>query len=236
MKERQVIGVIGAMETEVEHLRDSMDHMTVEHWLGMDFYLGMLGGVPVALVRCGIGKVNAALCAQALSTYCHVACVINTGVAGSLDARINIGDIVVSTDAVEHDFDVTPLGYAPGVISSMDTSVFVASSSMRAAAVRAIGAVAPEVAAYEGRVASGDQFVVSAQRKEFIVQTFGALCCEMEGAAIAHACHLLGIPFVIVRAISDKADGSAQMDYRTFEDEAAKRCASIVEYMVQTLG
>lgn len=233
--EESVMGIIGAMESEVTHLIGNLQNKRVDHWMGMDLYMGELTGAPVAVVQCGIGKVNAALCAQALVVRCGVTHIVNTGVAGSLDARINIGDMVISTDAVEHDFNVCPLGYDPGVIPGLGTSVFVADERLRSATLEAVKAVAPEVTAFEGRVASGDQFLASSEERDRIVSTFGALCGEMEGAAIAHACYLLKVPFVVVRAISDKADGSAHMDYRTFEIEAAQRSARIVEYMVAHL-
>lgn len=232
---QQHIGIIGAMDSEVAHLKGHLSDATHAQWAGIDFYTGSLGGVRATVVKCGIGKVNAALCAQALVLRFGVTSIVNTGVAGSLDARIDIGDIVVSTDAVEHDFNVTPLGYERGQIPGLATSVFVADERLRTQAVRAVAVVAPELHAFEGRVASGDLFVSAAATKAHIVNLHGALCCEMEGAAIAHACFLMGVPFVVVRAISDKADGSSHMDYRTFEERAAEHCARIVEHMVAHL-
>ncbi len=158
-----------------------------------------------------------------------------TGIAGSLDARIDICDIVVSTDCVQHDVDVSGLGYERGIIPNQDVSIFKADASMRAAAVRAIQEVAPDVKAWEGRVASGDQFIASPAAGEYIVKTFGALCCEMEGASVAHVAWLNDIPFVVIRAISDKADGSAEMDYPTFKVAASNRSASVIERLVELL-
>lgn len=179
------------------------------------------------MVKCGVGKVNAAMCAQALVSVFGCTRVINTGVAGSLDNRIEIGDIVVSTDAVEHDMDVTPLGYAPGEHPDLRLVAFEADLGLRAAVVEAARGV-DGVSVFEGRVCSGDQFIGSAEAKKRIVSAFGGMCCEMEGAAIAHVCHVAGVPFVVVRAISDKADDSGNVDYPTFEKAAAAHCASIV--------
>lgn len=229
------IGIIGAMESEVSLLRDELADARSEICCGMEVYEGTLEGVSVAVVRCGIGKVNAALCAQMLILKHGVTHVINTGVAGSLDAAINIGDVVVSTTAVQHDVDVMGLGYQLGAIPGMDTSVFEAEEGLRHALLEAAAAVAPEIRTIEGCVASGDTFVSSKEAKERILAHFDACCCEMEGAAIAHACHLARVPFVIVRAISDKADDSAHMDYRAFEEEAAQRSARIVEYVLAHL-
>ena len=195
--------------------------------------LPLFGGVSVVLVKCGVGKVSAAMCTQTLIDRFCVSHVINTGVAGSLDARINIGDIVVSTDAVQHDFNVAALGYSVGQIPGLDVLAFTADRELCAKAADAVARVAPEVAVHEGRIVSGDLFVSSMAQKTRLSDRFGAVCCEMEGAAIAQVCYLGGVPFVIVRAISDKADGSSHMDYRAFELEAADRCARIVEELVR---
>ena len=162
-------------------------------------------------------------------------CIINTGVAGSLDNRINIGDLVVSTDVVHHDVDVTPLGYEPGFVPSMDTTAFAADDKLRELAVRVAHEVAPEIGVHEGRVASGDQFISSSEQKQRIVETFGAMCAEMEGAAIAHVCHLARTPFVIVRVITDKADEPASVDYPTFKRIASLHCSQIVEHIVSLI-
>lgn len=223
------IAVIGAMPEEVGLLKAGMDVRESVTIARMDYVEGALCGQDVVLVACGIGKVNAAACAQALVDRFGVAGIIFTGVAGSLDASIGIGDIVVSTDCVQHDYDVAGLGYAPGVIPDQEVSFFEADPALRAVVVRAVREVAPEMGVHEGRVASGDQFVSDASTKERISSTFGALCAEMEGAAVAHVAWLNDVPFVVVRAISDKADGSAEMDYPTFKAQAAKRSAAIVE-------
>lgn len=229
------IGIIGAMENEAAALKAQLADVRTTTWAGMDFVEGTLAGKRVVIVRSGVGKVNAAVCVQVLADKFGVGSIVNTGVAGSLDARIDIGDIVVSTDAVHHDTDVTFLGYAPGQVPQMDAFSFPADEGLRAAALRAVASAAPDVSAWEGRVASGDAFVHTDQQKARIKDQFDALCCEMEGAAIAHASWLNGIPFVIVRAISDKADGSDSQNYQEFEDKAAAHCAHIVAHMVKNL-
>ena len=221
------VGIIGAMDSEVELLKGKLDDVTIRRVAGMEFASGTLEGVSAVVVKCGVGKVNAAVCAQTLT--CELGCthVINTGVAGALDARLEIGDIVVSTEAVEHDMDVTPLGYKPGEHPDEHIVAFEADSSLRRVAVDAAREVGG-VQVLEGRVCSGDQFIGSAAAKKRIIDTFGGMCCEMEGAAIAHVCHLAKVPFVVVRAISDKADDSGDVSYAEFERVAAARCASIV--------
>lgn len=231
------IGIIGAMEVEVELLRGQLADARVECVAGTDFCSGRLGQRDVVVARCGVGKVNAGICAQVLADHFGCTHLINTGIAGSLDAaRLDIGDLVVSTDCVEHDFEVEALGYEPGLVPGRDRVEFVADARLREAALEAAAAVAPEVHALPGRVASGDQFVCREETRRRIVGTFGALCCEMEGAAIAQAAEANGVPFVVVRAISDKPGTEGQaVDYATFERASAHRCAKIVAHMVAAL-
>lgn len=225
-------GIIGAMDEEVDSLKGAMKNAKTTIAGGMEFYEGTLDGEQVVIVKCGIGKVNAGSCAQLLISVFHVDRIINTGVAGSLDASIDIGDIVVSTDAVQHDFDLTPIGYAPGQLDGMEKAALLADEDMRKSAVKAVKECAPEVQVFEGRVCTGDQFIASDEKKKAITGEFGGLCCEMEGGAIAQICSQSGVPFVIIRAISDKADGSAEMSYTEFEQAAAVHCANITRYMI----
>ena len=226
------IGIIGAMEEEVATIKEHMTDKKETTVAGMVFCEGKLDGKDVVVVKCGIGKVNAGVCTQTLIDRFSADSVINTGVAGSLDADIDIGDIVVSTDAVQHDFDLTPIGYAPGELDSPKTVAISADEKMREKAVAAVKEIASDVSVFEGRVCSGDQFLASREQKERIVSTFGGMCCEMEGAAIAQVCSLNDTPFVIIRAISDKADDSEELSYEQFEKAAAEHCASVTEYMV----
>ena len=225
-------GIIGAMDEEVATLKEALTEKQVQTVAGMEFHEGKLDGMSVVVVKCSVGKVNAAACAQILISVFGVDRIINTGVAGSLDASIDIGDVVVSTDAVQHDMDVTVLGYARGEIPNSEVSVFPADEEMRKSAVQAVRTVAPDIHVFEGRVCSGDQFIASHEQKESIVSAFNGLCCEMEGAAIAQVCYLNGTPYVIIRAISDKADDSEEMSYMEFEKAAAEHCAAITRYMI----
>ena len=225
-------GIIGAMVEEVATLQDELTDDIVQTIGGMEFHDGKLDGSDVVVVKCNVGKVNAAVCTQILIDLFHVDQIINTGVAGSLNADINIGDIVVSTDAVQHDMDATPLGFVKGEIPYSHQFVFPADEDMRRRAVQAVTAAAPDIHVFEGRVCSGDQFIASRPQKEALISAFGGLCCEMEGAAIAQVCCLNDTPFVIIRAISDKADDSEEMSYIEFEKSAAERCAAITRYMI----
>lgn len=229
------IGIIGAMELEIEQLKKDMTLEKTTRNAGMDFYEGTLNDCSVVVVRCGIGKVNAAICTQILADVFQVSSVINTGVAGSLNAALDIGDILVSKDALEHDMDVSPLGYEPGVIPQLDCSIFRADERLKTLALACCQKVNPDIQVLSGRVVSGDQFIAAKDVKERLISLFHGDCAEMEGASIAHTAYLNGLPFVIIRAISDKADDSAQMDYPTFETAAAKHCAALVEEMLKNM-
>lgn len=229
------IGIIGAMDLEVEHLKGEMQISRIVDKAGMEFYTGTLKGVDVVIVRSGIGKVNAGLCAQILADVFQVTHIINTGVAGSLNAKLDIGDILISRDALYHDVDVRIFGYQLGEVPQMGCREFKADKAMIEAAVSSCKEVNPDIHVEVGRILSGDQFISDKAKKEILIADFQGDCTEMEGAAIAHSAYLNKIPFVIIRAISDKADDSAEMDYPTFEREAAKHSAKLVEHMITLL-
>ena len=216
----KTIGIIGAMEVEVAILKEKNGRCTNYKKASMDFYEGILAGKKVVVVRSGIGKVNAGICAQILADVFSVDAIINTGIAGSLNKNINIGDIVLSTDVVQHDMDATGFGYRKGQIPQMPVFFFNADDNLRRLAAEVCKEVNPDIQVFKGRIASGDQFVCDQDVKNRIVSEFSAYATEMEGAAIGQAAYLNEIPFLVVRAISDKADGSAQMDYSEFEKAA----------------
>ncbi|MBO4938454.1 MAG: 5'-methylthioadenosine/adenosylhomocysteine nucleosidase [Oscillospiraceae bacterium] len=226
------LGIIGAMDIEVRILKEKMTEAAVTQKAGMEFCEGILEGLPAVVVQCGVGKVNAAMCAQILCDHFGVSAIVNTGIAGSLCAELDIADLVVSRDAMYHDFDCVHFGYEMGKVPGMDVVAFPADERMLNYAFEAAEAVNPGHTKV-GRVASGDLFVADKAVKERIIERTQAICTEMEGAAIAHAAYRNGIPFVILRAISDKADDSAEMDYPTFERIAAERCAGVAMTMAK---
>ena len=230
-----MIGIIGAMEEEVELLKEKMTDTVIVEKAGMKFVKGNLKGQTAVVVRSGIGKVNAGICTQILADEFQVEAVINTGIAGSLKAEINIGDIVLSTDTMQHDVDAREFGYPLGQIPRMETLTFLADEKLRKLAKEVCEEVNPDIQVFEGRVVSGDQFVASSEVKDELIREFAGSCTEMEGAAIAQAAYLNHVPFVVLRAISDKADNSATMDYPTFEKAAARHCANLVKEMVKAL-
>lgn len=230
-KER--IGIIGAMEPEVEHLISIMEDKEVSTFSDMDFYSGKIYGKDVTVVQCGMGKVNAGICANHLINHFNAKVVINTGVAGCLSEDMDIGDIVISTDAVQHDFDVSPIGFEKGEIPYTGRYSFPADKYLIELAERVISTCITDIDHKTGRVCTGDQFINTMGQKKTITENFGGLCCEMEGGAIAQVCYLNDTPFIIIRALSDKADGTSPEDYEEFLEEAAKRSSIIVEHMIE---
>ena len=227
-----MIGIIGAMEEELAALKEDMDIQETVEQASMVFCKGKLCGKDVVVVRSGIGKVNAGICAQILVDRFRADMLINTGIAGSLDARIDIGDMVISTDALHHDMDATIFGDAIGQIPRMDTLAFPADEELVQKAAKANEKANPDIRTFTGRVASGDQFISSGEAKEKIVENFHPLCVEMEGAGIAQAAYLNKVSYVIIRAISDKADNSATLDYPTFERQAIAHSVRLMKELL----
>ena len=229
------LGIIGAMEEELETLLSTLEGKTCSSHSGSAFYQGTLEGLPVVLVQCGIGKVNAAICTQILIDLYGVTHILNTGIAGSLNPNLDIGDLVISRDAMYHDVECAAFGYPLGKVPGMDTVAFPANEALMDSAWEAAEAENPGHTRI-ARIASGDQFICEKEKKERIISITGGACTEMEGAAIAQTAYRAGIPFVILRAISDKADDSADMDYPTFERIAAHRCASVTRRVARALA
>jgi len=229
------LGIIGAMTEEIETLVEKLEDRKESRRTGSVFHEGRLEGLEVVIVQCGVGKVNAAMCAQTLCDCYGVTHLVNTGIAGSLSARLDIGDLVVSRDAMYHDMDAVHFGYPFGRVPGMDVTAFPADETLIRYAYAAAETVNPGHTII-GRVASGDQFVAVKELKEKIIASTQGLCTEMEGAAIAQVAYKNALPFVILRAISDKADDSAQMDYPTFERIAAHRCAEVTMHLARQLN
>ena len=229
------IGVIGAMEPEIRKLQESMQDVHIVHKASTEFYEGTLDGHPVVAARSGIGKVNAAVCAQIMIDLFQVDVLLNTGIAGSLDPQINIGDIVLSTDLVHHDMNAVGFGYARGQIPQMEAFSFAADPALIELAEQVCRRVNPEIQVFRGRILSGDQFISDQAVKDDIKKTFGGLAVEMEGASIAQTAFINGVPFLGIRAISDKADGSAVMDYPAFEAKAAMHSSNLTMGLIGQL-
>lgn len=228
-----MVAIIGAMEEEVVLLQAKLENKDVKVIKNLEVYTGLLNGKEVAVVKCGIGKVNAALCTQMLIDNFDIESVINTGVAGGLNPTLGIGDIVISKKAVQHDFNTVMLGDPVGYISRMGMKdcYFPADEKLIKSAMLAAEEL-ENIKYVVGTVASGDQFIAAKEAKDKIKKNFDADCAEMEGAAIAHACYVNNVPFVIIRAISDNADESADMSFEEFTHLAAKNSTIMIEKMI----
>lgn len=221
-----MIGIIGAMEVEIEGIRSMMTDKTEKTVSGVRYVSGKLGGCEIVTAVCGIGKVFAAICAQTMILEYKPEAIINTGVAGSLSATLNVCDIAVADKVVQHDMDTSPLGDPKGLVSGINVIYFEADKKvcdMLTEAVKAHG-----INTVSGTIASGDQFIASKEVKNRIVSDFGAIACEMEGAAIGHVCYVNKVPFSVLRAISDKADGVADIDYPSFCKMAADNYIKVI--------
>ena len=230
-----MIGIICAMDEEVISLKRKM-HVTKQREIaGMNFFIGTVEDKEVAVVRCGIGKVDAAVCTQILIDLFNVEYVINTGVAGGLHPDLNIEDIVISSDTVEYDVDTSMTEDSKGEIPDMKKTYFEVNATLITAAKAAAEELKGDYKVFIGRVASDDQFICSMKVKEEIHSTCTAYCAEMEGAAIAHACFLNQVPFVSIRVISDKADQSGDINFEEFVDTSAKNASRMIEGILRTL-
>lgn len=229
------LGIIGAMAEEVARLKELMEQPEVTQIAGMDFYKGRIHKKETVVVRSGVGKVNAAVCTQILADHFAVEAIVNTGIAGSLNNEINIGDIVLAADLVQHDVEATVFGYRPGQIPQLQTFAFKTDDTLLKMAQECCRQALPAVRIHCGRVVSGDQFISDKEKKHWLVKTFQGYCTEMEGAAIAQAAYLNRIPCLIVRSVSDKADDSARMDYEEFEKLAIRNSVALTQSLIERL-
>lgn len=222
-----MIGIICAMKIEAEAIAASLSDTRTETVSGVEFTVGKRYGKEIVLAVCGIGKVFAAICTEAMILKFNPTLIINSGVAGTLTDKLSIGDIAIAKSLVQHDMDTSPLGDPVGLVSGINKIYFDAD----AAAVTAFEKAAASVGAKSvvGTIASGDQFMSDTEKKNAIRDRFQAIACEMEGAAIAHVAYVNGIPFAVLRAISDSASGDAQMEYPKFVAMAAERSHKIID-------
>ena len=230
-----MLAIIGAMDEEVQLFKEHMSDVAIMKKAGMEFFKGNLYGKELVLVRCGIGKVNAAICTQVLVDDYSVDKIIFTGVAGGLDPRIDVGDIVISSDCVQHDFDATAFGYKPGEVPRLDKVEFEADKELMELALNSSKTIEGFPNVFTGRILSGDIFVASKEKALNLGEKFQGLCVEMEGAAVAQGCYLNDVKFVIIRSMSDKADGSAHEDFASFVHTSAQNALKLVKAMLDSM-
>lgn len=229
----EVIGIIGAMDEEIELLLSSMEQQNRVERAGIIYVEGEIEGRQVVVCKSGVGKVNAAVTTQILIDRFQTTTILFTGVAGAVNPELNVGDIVISSTCMQHDMDVTPLGFAKGIIPYQEVSEFAADPALIQLAEQACTVLGANYRI--GKVLSGDQFIASVEKVASLYQELQGACTEMEGAAVAQVCHMHRIPFVVLRSMSDKADGSAHTSFAEFTVEASRRSHAIVDYMLKHL-
>lgn len=238
MHNKFALGIIGAMQSEVALLHACLEQVQVQTIGGLEFHSGFLGGKQVVVVQCGVGKVNAARCTQLLVDFFHPDCIVNTGIAGGIAQGLAVGDVIVATGLIQHDFDVTAFGYAKGNLcdraASDKPTLFCADAQLIERLIMATQAVAPN-RCRQGVIVTGDVFISAREQKESLRQTFQAVAAEMEGGAIAQVAQANGVPFVVLRAISDLADGTAAASFDIFEQETADLSAAIIRQLAAML-
>lgn len=229
------IGIIGAMDEEIGLYLEAMETSETVVKAGIQYHTGKLEGIDVVLVKSGVGKVNASVCTQILIDRFNVEQIIFTGVAGAVHPDLTIGDIVVSSDCLQQDMDVTPLGFAPGQIPYTDKWTWEADQKLVDLAMEASKQVNGEGRVVSGRILTGDQFIADPAKVAALYEKFNGACIEMEGAAVAQVSTMNDVPFVIVRSMSDKADGSAHVNFAEFTHLASRRSYEIVLQMLKGL-
>ena len=237
MSTSYVYGIIGAMDPEIDTLVGDLLDKKEEKKYGLTFYLGKLKKYEVVIVKCGIGKVNAGRTTQVLISEYAPKYIINTGIAGGLSKELKIGDIVISNDLIQHDFDVTAFGYPKGYmctgVNKEEATKYVADKELSEKVKKILEKVGEGRTVFAGRVLTGDMFVSSKEKREELVKEFNGFCCEMEGAAVAQVASLNNIPFTVVRLISDLPSGQGPDDYNKFEKEAAKMSSLALETFLE---
>ena len=228
----KTLGIIGAMDVEIELLKNSLQCENIRKIGESTYYSGKINGKPIVIAKCGVGKVRAALCVQAMIDFFDVSAIINTGIAGGISNDLYVGDVVLCTDALQHDFDVTAFGYAKGYMctgkDSNKPTLFNADDTLQKLLYESAISLLPSSQVKSGIIASGDKFISDSQTRKYLADQFNATAVEMEGAAIAQASFANNIPFMIIRMISDLADGKPNEEYNSFEQNASATLANIV--------
>lgn len=229
-----MIGIIGAMDLEVEKLKEAIHNPVINKISGMDFISGNLMGQEVVVVKCGVGKVFAGICAQTMIMKYRPKLIVNIGVAGSLSDSLNIFDLIVAKDLIQHDFDISGLGYPKALLSGFDSISFPTSDKYNKLLINSIEKHSLK---YQfGRIATGDQFISQSSIKEELSKDFSALACEMEGAAIAQVCCVNGVDFCELRSISDSANEDSTIDFPTFVTKATENVFLVINDFLNNLN
>lgn len=240
MKNREVIGIIGAMDTEVAGLISKIDFLDKKSIYGNDFYLGKIDDTDVVIAKSGIGKVNSGICTQIMIDRFEITALINSGIAGGLEPSLHIGDICIGSKMIQHDYDLTPFGYVKGYIPNGSggdkPTEFESDKRLVDIVEKASDEISDSERVLKGTIVSGDQFIADLSKKKSLHEEFDAIAAEMEGAAIAHCASHAGIPFVVIRVISDLANGDGPLSFEEFEKDATNLSIAITERVISLLN
>lgn len=227
-----MLGIIGAMDVEVDAVKSRVENKTVTQLAGVEFVCGFIENVMVCVAQCSPGKVNACLCTQAMIDNFDIDKIINIGVGCSLSDDVVIKNVVVANDVCEYDIDITALGEPRGFINGLNVIKIKTDGELSEKLAQTAIRCGEKI--HRGTIASGDTFIADKKLKSFIADEFGAICAEMEGGAIGHTCAANGIPFAVVRSISDGGDENSQMDYPIFKKIAADISTAIIVEFIKT--
>ena len=228
-----MIGIIGAMDIEVENLKAQIENKETKIISGIEFVSGKIFNKEIVVAKCGIGKVFAAICTEAMILNFKPDYIINTGVGGTLTEKLSIGDIAISQALCQHDMDTSPIGDPKGLLSGINIINIPADEKLIELAQEIIKE--QSINCKKGIIASGDQFIASKVQKDFIISEFSAIACEMEGASVAHVCYVNNVKFLVLRAISDSADNSSHMDYPTFLKMASENSTKVTLGLIERI-
>lgn len=226
------IGIIGAMQMEVDELKEALSDTTNVEYSKVSFVCGKINEVEVVAAVCGVGKVFAAICAEAMILKFDVDMVINIGVAGSLTKDLGVLDVALADKVVQHDMDTSPIGDPVGLLSGINEIFLPTDDKMRALMQECLED--KKIKYLVGTIATGDQFIASDEKRVWIRNHFGAIAAEMEGGSIGHVCYINKVPFLILRSISDSEGGA--MDYQTFAEKAAVQSIDVVVEFIQRVS
>ena len=225
------IGVIGAMQMEIDNLKESLQDSKTEEYSGVEFVSGKLEGKNIVAAKCGVGKVFAAICAQTMILKYDVDMIVNIGVAGTLTKDLNVLDVALASNVLQHDIDTSPLGDPVGLISGINMILLPTDAHMNDVMAQCLKD--KEINYRKGSIATGDQFIATDEQRDFIREHFEAIAAEMEGGSIGQVCYVNEVPFTILRSISDGAGGA--MDYETFAEKAAIQSIEVVLDFIQAI-
>jgi adenosylhomocysteine/aminodeoxyfutalosine nucleosidase len=227
------IAIMGAMREEIEPILAALGEYTSEEHAGNVYYRAEYAGHELVIAYSKIGKVFSAITASVMLERYGAKALLFIGVAGGISKELKIGDLIMASALCQHDVDITAFGHPDGFIP--ESSVMIQTDDDLRSLASEI-AIDMGVELYEGIIATGDQFVASAERKGWIEKTFNADALEMEGASVACVCHNFSVPFFVLRSISDSADGDAGMDFDTFLKSSAQVSAKFILEMVKRIG